>query len=70
MRVYTCREFTGHYPVGAAAVVFAGDQGEAARKLNLALRAQGLDGDAKPEAMLEFPTYEGDEVRILVNGDY
>ena len=68
MKTFTCNKFTGHYPVGVAAVVRAQDTLEAAQKLNEALRQQGLPGDANPQDMLEFGGRE--QVRILADGDY
>jgi hypothetical protein len=68
MKVYTCNKFTGYWPVGCAAVVWADDEQEAAEKLNLSLQNQGLMGDAKSESMLEFPGL--DHVRILNDGNY
>ena len=64
--IFTCNSFTGHYPVGSAAVVTAETAGEAAEKLNAVLREQGLPGDATANGMKEFD--EG--VVILCDGDY
>ncbi len=69
MTVFTCRDFTGHYPVGAGAVVFCHTAEEAAELLNAELRKQGLKGDAQAVNMIEFP-HPGENVRILVNEDY
>lgn len=69
MPIYTCRDFTGHYPVGAAAVVEAHDENEAAVLLNMELRKQGLKGDAESANMIAFP-FPKEPVRVLVNGDY
>jgi hypothetical protein len=75
--VYTNNQFTGHYPVGTAAVVRAPNRTKAAEALNTQLRKQGLPGDAKPEDMKRFlmhapHTYarKDIEVRILGDGDY
>jgi hypothetical protein len=69
MNTYTCNSFTGHYPVGSAAVVRAKDAAEAADMLNRELRARKLNGDAMPQDMIQFPD-EVKAVRILVDGDY
>jgi hypothetical protein len=37
MKVYTCTEFQGHYPVGTAAVIVASSRKEAKEKLEKAL---------------------------------
>jgi hypothetical protein len=70
MKTYTCDKFTGHYPVGSAAIVRANDAVEAADKLNEALREDGLVGDAEIKDMIVFPIGKTDDVRILVNGNY
>ena len=70
MKTFTCNSFTGHYPVGAAAVVFAKDAIEAANKLNTELREAGLPGDAEAKDMQVFPSERNEDVRILVDGNY
>jgi len=68
MKTYTCTTFTGHYPVGVAAVVRALTPRTAASRLNRELIRGGLPGDAKTEDMVEL---EDDEtVRILADGNY
>lgn len=64
--IFTCRRFTGYYPVGTAAIVTALCASEAADMLNEALRQKGLPGDARPE---DFVEYEGGTV-ILNDGNY
>ena len=68
--IYTCTKFTGHWPVGAAAVVTAASQEKAAWILNSELQLRGLKGDAKPEDMMPYPAGDPCECRILVDGDY
>lgn len=46
MKTYTNTSFTGHWPVGTAAVVLAETAEEAAELLNVELRSRGLPGDA------------------------
>lgn len=69
MITYTCKDFTGHWPVGVAAVVCADNEDEAAARLNRALRELGLPGDAIPANMIEFP-HPGEEVRVMAEGEY
>jgi hypothetical protein len=69
MKTYTNNKFTGHYPVGTAAVVRANTPEKAAEVLNETLRTLGLDGDAKAEDMEEWPGF-GQLVRILADGNY
>ena len=66
LNTYTCSTFTGHWPVGVAAVVKAVDEADALEQLNTALKHHGLDGDAKLEDIHLFI----DGVRILCDGDY
>lgn len=67
--IFTCRDFTGHYPVGVAAVVEASDEIEAAVLLNMELRERGLNGDAAPVNMIPFP-FPKERVRVIADGDY
>lgn len=66
MEIYTCNNFTGHYPVGVAAVVSAESPKDAAQKLNKKLVEIGLEGDAKAEDMEIF----NEDVVILCDGNY
>lgn len=70
MNTYTCKKFTGHYPVGSAAVVRHESREEAARLLNDALKREGLPGDAKPEDMIPLAPDPIPTVRILNDGNY
>lgn len=69
MKVFTCQDFEGHYPVGVGAVVSSHTEEEAAELLNERLRSIGLKGDAKPSNMILFP-HPGEVVRILADGNY
>lgn len=73
-RVYTCNKFTGVYPTGVAAVVWASDVSQAAFRLNWELREAGLPGDASPHDMREFAKPSEGSLyglcRVLANGDY
>jgi len=69
MKVFTCNNFYGHYPVGSAAVVVADDVNVAKQMLLDELRRVGLDpGDRKLE-MIQVHTSKP-RVIILVDGDY
>lgn len=73
MFVYVTTEFTGHYPVGTAAVVIAPNTVIAAWLLNEELIKEGLKPTAKPENMEYLITaleYSMPRARILVNGNY
>ncbi len=65
MGVWTCNDFTGHWPVGTAAVVVAKNRDEAERLLAAELTARGLGGAFNLE-----PLPSGPYVRILADGDY
>lgn len=70
MKIYTTTEFTGHYPVGTAALVVAEDRQQAAEVLNRQLQGLGLPGDASPDSMVPVIVGEAAFARILCNGDY
>lgn len=67
--IYTCTKFTGHYPVGVAAVIAANNPEEALASLNLALVGAGLSGDAKLEDIRHFD-HQTTYVSILNDGNY
>ena len=69
MKVFTCNNFHGHYPVGAAAVVVADDVNVARQMLRDHLTAIGLDqGDRKLELHQVFTSKP--TTIILVDGNY
>jgi len=69
MNVYFNNCFTGHYPVGTAAVVVAENPEEAAEALNRSLVDMGLEETAVPgEMVLLSTTFES--VTILNDGNY
>lgn len=67
--VYVCNQFTGHYPVGTAAVVVAESQQHAAELLNQQLRRQGLPGDANSNMMV-LVVQKTPQAVILCDGNY
>ncbi len=69
--IYTCKTFTGFYPVGTAAVVVASDAVTASNLLNSHLQANGLPGDSTPDDMEHLDPEEDESfVRILCDGNY
>lgn len=44
MKVFTCTDFEGHWPVGTAAVVVASAEAEAQEELGRELLSRGLPG--------------------------
>lgn len=66
LKLYSCH-FTGHWPVGAVAVVLASGPGDARKRMRDALTAEGLDSTQ----MLEFKEIDMRTAgaHILLNGD-
>lgn len=67
MRVWTCNDHDGHWPVGTASVVVAPDEGTARSLLAAELATRGLDADRF--TLVELET-DGLAVRVLRDGDY
>ncbi len=70
MNTYTCKTFTGHWPVGSVAIVMAKNIHDAANKLNAELKEMGLPGDARSSDMTIFPIGIKEQVRVLTDGNY
>ena len=68
MRVFTCTDGTGHWPVGFAAVVVAETEDDARAQLNELMRADGLQATGD-ETLVPIDTGHVGGV-LLVNGDY
>jgi hypothetical protein len=64
--------FQGHYPVGTAAVVYAGDREECKRVLRRELRERGLGRDDPDHWTIEpiTPAPATPQARIVLDGDY
>lgn len=69
MRVFTCNNFEGHFPVGTAAVIVADNVVDAMRALNTELKGIGLPDDVKAGDLVEVDT-DVPSVDILCDGDY
>ena len=67
MKTFSCT-FTGHWPVGACAVVVAIDEQQAELDMRDALEREGLDR-YQDLTFVEIDTTDA-HVRILLNGDY
>jgi len=67
MRVWTCSDAKGHYPVGFAAVIVATDEIEAQAQFAMAMLDEGLDPYSGHLIELDLTTVKA---TILVNGDY
>lgn len=68
MRVFTCNDFEGHYPVGSAAVVVAEDEDAARVALRRELRSMGLEL-RKGDKLIELDVSAA-RVVVLNDGDY
>lgn len=71
LRLFSCTKFTGVWPVGVSAIVYAESQHCASDLLNASLRARSLPGDAEPKHMTPIVTVgQSPFVTILQDGDY
>lgn len=69
MNVYVNNGFTGHWPVGTAAVVVAEDKQQAAQLLEAELTRAGLHQSIDAEAMSEVDTRTAGAM-VLRDGNY
>ncbi len=69
MKTWTINSFTGHYPVGTAAIVTAETVTIAISILKDELSSCGLTQEIKPEQLIPMVT-SSRNVRILCDGDY
>lgn len=68
MKVFTCTDFPGHWPVGVAAVIIAENEAAADRALRADRKRAGLPIN-DPVTLTEVDT-ESAQVLILRDGDY
>lgn len=70
MKIYTCTDFQGHYPVGTAAVVVASSREEAKEKLEKALFDHfGAIQEIKVDDLVRIPASKA-AAHILLDGNY
>ena len=69
MKVYTCTDFKGLYPTGAAAVVVADNEEDAKVMLLTELSNMGLKQDDKDITLTQIKTRRP-QVVILYDGNY
>lgn len=69
MNVYTCTDFSGHWPVGTAAVIVAPNIKMARDKLHEVLKANGLAQDVATCTLHKLSLTQAGCV-ILNDGDY
>jgi len=70
LRVFVSNDFTGHYPVGSAAVIVAADEDEALDRLVSALESKGLPQTQPGRPTVREINLTEESVEILVDGDY
>ena len=68
LKVFTCTDHEGHWPVGVASVVVAADETEARDLLLVELRSRGLRHD-EPFTLEEIRT-DRPRAFVLMDGDY
>ncbi len=69
MKVFTCKNFTGYWPVGTSAVIVAKSKAEAAVLLQSKLSSIGLPQTIEENELEEVNTKESNVV-ILSDGNY
>lgn len=69
MKLFTCTDFLGHWPVGTAAVVVAPDEAIARTLLLAVLREHGLGDQSAGFTLIEVNTTVPNAV-VLRDGDY
>lgn len=69
MKVWTCNDHAGHYPVGTASVVIAGDEETARSLLAAELDRRGLNPERFTLVPMPWPVENG-VVRVLDDGNY
>lgn len=69
MKVFTCNQFTGHWPVGAAAVMVALSIEDAVAFLADKLADLGLKQTITPDMLVEVDLKQPAAL-ILVDGEY
>lgn len=69
MNVYAATGFSGHWPVGTAAVIIAPSAERAVELLNKESRSNGLPGDATVNHLTHVCSKQ-EQVLILNDGDY
>lgn len=67
MRVFTCNDHYGHYPVGASSVVVAEDEHQAFSLLKDELERQGIKDDRFTLVELDITK---PRATVLDNGEY
>lgn len=73
MKIFTCTDFVGHYPVGTAAVILAPSKEGAETKLREHLASIGLPQEkpvTRTPLALELEEITTPGVYVPCNGDY
>ena len=70
LRIFTCTDHDGHYPVGTSSVIVARDEEEARELLDTALVAAGLKTGKEARYTLQELNTDRARVIILQDGNY
>lgn len=70
LKVYTCTNFEGHYPVGVAAIIVANGEEQARLLLMAAMKMEGLEQENPLNLAFEEIDTNKFGATILMNGDY
>jgi hypothetical protein len=70
MKIYVCTNFTGHWPVGSAALVIAEDSEEAERMLRDVLAEEIPQRTQPPKLWMDEVKPDSKGVTLLNDGNY
>lgn len=70
LRVFTCTDHEGHWPVGVASVIVAADEAGAMALLIAELLKHGLKPNPRAAATLTEISTEAPCAYVLADGDY
>jgi len=70
MKVFTCTDHDGHWPIGVASVIVAKDKRQARKLLDKELVVRGLLPRAEQEYTLDEVSLDVAQALVLQGGDY
>lgn len=70
MKLFTCNDHKGHWPVGVGSVVVAENEDRARELLDAALVLDGLEPNVEYPYTLVKVSLDREDAYILTNGDY
>jgi len=69
LALFTCTDFTAHYPVGGAIITIASTYGQALANIERVLKADGLEQHIEANQVKRL-SVKRISTRLLANGDY